>query len=135
MRKTMKAMTNSVFEALIVAAAIAAALTVPELALAQAPGATLAGSIDVVHGGLLDMPNIIAGLFYILGAIIIGMGLVKLYKHAENPAQAPLAPALGRIGVGVAAIAMPALGLWLNNSLGIGFIPAVSTPLAGIAGF
>jgi hypothetical protein len=135
MGKTMKTTTNNVFEALMVAATIAAAFTAPELALAQAPGADLAGSVDVVHGGLLDVPNIIAGIFYIGGAILIGMGLVRLMKHAENPAQAPLGPALGRIGAGIGALALPALGAWLNNTLALGINPAVSQPLAGIAGF
>jgi hypothetical protein len=126
------ALTDSVFQSLMMTAVIVAALPVPELALAQAAGQTLAGSVGIVHGGLLNIPNVIAGLFYILGAILIGMGLVKLKLHSENPTQTPLGHGLGRIGAGAGAVALPALAAWLNNSLAIGQNPAVSQPLGAI---
>jgi hypothetical protein len=128
------ALTNSVFQNLMMAAVVVAALPVPEVVFAQAAagGQTLANSVGIVHGGLLNIPNVISGIFYIGGAILIGMGLVKLKMHSENPTQTPLGHGLGRVGAGAGAIALPALGAWLNNTLAIGANPAVSQPLGAI---
>jgi hypothetical protein len=122
-------LTNDLFQGLVMAAAIAMALPLPETALAQQ---NLENSIAIVHGGIANMPNIIAGIFYIGGAIMIGTGLMKLKMHSENPSQTPLGHGLGRIGAGAGAIALPALAAWLNNSLAIGQNPAVSQPLGVI---
>jgi hypothetical protein len=119
-------LTNNLFQALTMAAALAAALPLPETALAQQ---NLENSIAIIHGGIANMPNIIAGIFYILGAIMIGTGLMKLKMHSENPTQTPLGHGLGRIGAGAGAVALPALAAWLNNSLAIGQNSATSQAL------
>jgi hypothetical protein len=117
---------NEILQGLLTAACLAAALPAP--AFAQ----DLQNSVSVVHSGLLNIPNIVAGLFYIGGAAMIGAGALKLKQHSENPTQTPLGHGLGRIGAGAALIALPAFGQWLNNSLSIGNSPATSQSLGTI---
>jgi hypothetical protein len=118
-------LTNDILQGLLAAAVIAAALPVPDAVFAQ----NLTNSATVIHQGLLNIPNIVAGLFYIGGAALIGAGALKVKQHAENPTQTPLGHGLGRIGAGAALIALPAFGMWLNSSLGIGQNAATSQSL------
>jgi hypothetical protein len=113
---------NDILQGLLMAATIAMALPMPDMVWAQ----NLNTSVTTVHQGLLNMPNIIAGAFYIGGAAMIGAGSLKLKAHAENPTNAPLGHGLGRIGAGAALIALPAFGTWLNNSLNIGSTAATA---------
>jgi hypothetical protein len=121
-------LTNSVFQGLMMAAVVAAALPMPELSLA----ADLANSVSTVGTGIKNIPNIVSGLFYIGGSALIGAGAMKLKAHAENPVQEPLGKGLGRIGAGAALIALPAFGSWLNNSLAIGSTAATAQGLGPI---
>lgn len=122
-------LTNTVFQSLIMAAVTAAALPFPDLVLAQTGGQDLANSVTVVHQGINNIPNIVAGLFYIGGSALIGAGALHLKNHAENPTQHQLGKGLGRIGAGAALIALPAFGNWLNNTLSIGSTTATSQSL------
>ena len=130
--KTLK-LTNSIFQGLMMAAVVGAALPFPELAMAQTAQSALAASVQQVHTGIAQIPNIVAGLFYIGGASMIGAGALKLKLHAENPVQTPLGHGLGRIGAGAALIALPAFGAWLNSTLLIGTNPATAQSLGQIA--
>jgi hypothetical protein len=121
-------LANDILQGLLTAAVIAAALPVPDAVFAQ----NLQNSVNVVHSGIANIPNIVAGLFYIGGAALIGAGALKLKQHSENPTQTPLGHGLGRIGAGAALIALPAFGNWLNNSLSIGNSPATSQSLGTI---
>jgi ABC-type phosphate transport system permease subunit len=114
-------LTNSLFQGLMMAAVVAAALPMPDLVFAQEVGSTnLANSVSAVHQGINSIPNIVAGLFYIGGSAMVGAGALKLKAHSENPTQTPIGHGLGRIGAGAALIALPAFGQWLNNTLNIG---------------
>ncbi|HUY67725.1 MAG TPA: hypothetical protein VMV79_00300 [Alphaproteobacteria bacterium] len=120
--------TRNYLQGLLMAGVAAATMSIPGAAIAQ----DLAQSVTVVHTGLLNIPNIVAGLFYIGGAALIGAGALKLKAHAEQPVQNPLGHGLGRIGAGAALIALPAFGQWLNNTLAIGSNPATSQTLGTI---
>ena len=129
MTKDLKtALKTEVMQSLLMAAVIAASLPLTGSAFAQ----NLTESVSTVHSGISNIPNIVAGLFYIGGAALVGAGALKLKTHSENPSQAPLGAGLGRIGAGAALIALPAFGNWLNNSLGIGYNPATSQSLGQI---
>ncbi|MBV8061233.1 MAG: hypothetical protein JO126_07685 [Alphaproteobacteria bacterium] len=121
-------LSNEILQGLMMAAVVAAALPIPEMAFAQ----NLANSVDVVHTGMSRIPNIIAGLFYMGGAGLIGTGAMKLKKHAEGDSGTTLGHGLGRVGAGTALIAMPAFGNWLNNSMAIGYNGATSQSLGTI---
>lgn len=120
---------STLFQGLLMAAMVA----VPELAFAQATGQDLANSVTTVHTGISSIPNIVAGLFYIGGAALIGAGALQLKNHAENPVQHPLGKGLGRIGAGAALIALPAFGSWLNNTLAIGQTTATAQSLGNLS--
>lgn len=124
-------LTNTVFQGLMLAAVVAAALPVPDFVLAQTQD--LSNSVNQVHTGINKIPNIVAGLFYIGGSAMIGAGALKLKAHAENPLQEPLGKGLGRIGAGAALIALPAFGQWLNNTLAIGSTAATSQSLGDLS--
>jgi hypothetical protein len=121
-------LTNDILQGLLTAAVFAAAMPVPDAVFAQ----NLQTSVTTVHGGIANIPNIVAGLFYIGGAALIGAGALQLKKHSENPTNTTLGHGLGRIGAGAALIALPAFGNWLNGSLGIGTNPATSQSLGTI---
>jgi hypothetical protein len=121
-------LTNNILQGLLMAAVTAAALPIPDMVVAQ----NLSQSVNTVHQGLLDIPNIVAGLFYIGGAAMIGAGALKLKAHAENPTNNPIGHGLGRIGAGAALIALPAFGTWLNQTLAIGNSAATSQSLGTI---
>ncbi len=123
-----KELGHDVVQGLLMAAVIAAALPIPDLSWAQ----NLQSSVSTVHSGIMNIPNVVAGLFYIGGAIFIGAGALQLKNHAENPGQHPLGKGLGRIGAGSALVALPAVGQWLNSSLGFGNSPISSQGLGTI---
>jgi hypothetical protein len=106
---------NSFMQGLLVAAVAAAALPAPNVAFAQ-----LSSSVGIIQTGLTNIPNIVASLFYIGGAALIGSGLLKAKAHAQDPSSNPLGHSLGRIGAGAGLIALPAFGTWLNSTLAIG---------------
>jgi hypothetical protein len=78
----------------------------------------LSSSVTTVQNGLTNIPSIIAGTCYIGGAAILGTGLMKLKAHSENPGQTPLGHGLGRVCMGGALLAAPAIGTWVQNSMG-----------------
>ncbi len=125
--------TNTIFQGLMMAGVIAAALPFPDLVLAQtAASSPLANSVSVVHQGISQIPNVIAGIFYIGGSAMIGAGALHLKNSSENPTQHPIGKGLGRIGAGAALIALPAFGNWLTNSLAIGTTTATAQGLGPI---
>jgi hypothetical protein len=126
-------LTNTLFQGLMMAAVIAVALPLPDLALAQTTTQGLANSVTTVHTGISSIPNIVAGLFYIGGSALVGAGALKLKAHAESPVQEPLGKGLGRIGAGACLIALPAFGQWLNNSLSIGSTTATAQSLGNLS--
>lgn len=126
-------LTNTVFQGLMMAAVVAAALPMPDLAFAQTSTQGLANSVTTIHTGISSIPNIVAGLFYIGGSAMVGAGALQLKNHAENPTQHPLGKGLGRIGAGAALIALPAFGQWLNNTLAIGSTTATAQSLGNLS--
>lgn len=127
-------LTNTIFQGLMMAAVVAAALPMPELAFAQTTTTQgLANSVTTIHTGISSIPNIVAGLFYIGGSALVGAGALQLKNHAESPLQYPLGKGLGRIGAGAGLIALPAFGQWLNNSLAIGSTTATAQSLGNLS--
>ena len=126
-------LTNSLFQGLLMAGVVAAALPMPDLVLAQTSTQGLANSVTTIHTGINSIPNIIASIFYIGGAIMVGSGLLWVKQHAENPSTNPLGKGVGRIAAGSGMIALPALGQWLNNSLAIGSTTATAQSLGNLS--
>ena len=107
---------QSVVQGVLTAAVIAVALPFP----AAWAESDLSTSVTSLQSGIAHVPQIVAGIFYIGGAALTGAGLLKLKAHAENPTSEPLGKAMGRLVAGMGLLALPAVGSWLNNSVGLG---------------
>lgn len=106
---------ETIMQGLLMAAAVAVALPLPQVAFAASD---LAGSVSTVNTGISSIPNIVAGAFYIGGAVMIGAGAMKLKEASEKPGQVTIGAGLGRCAAGAALVALPGFAGWLQNSLG-----------------
>ena len=70
-------------------------------------------------GDLETVPLLIAVAFYIIGAAIVGFGLLKLKRHVDHPQQTTIGSGLIAILIGVALIAAPAVINALGDTFGI----------------
>ena len=69
---------------------------------------------------LESVPALLAIGFYIIGAAIVGFGLLKLKRHVDHPQQTTIGSGLIAILIGVALIAAPAIINALGDTLGLG---------------
>ena len=102
-------------------------VTVAVLAVASwlgAAGSALAVSLgDMAKEAADDLesvPALLAIAFYIIGAAIVGFGLLKLKRHVDHPQQTTIGSGLIAILIGVALIAAPAIINALGDTLGLG---------------
>ncbi|MDE0051554.1 MAG: hypothetical protein OXO52_17330 [Rhodospirillales bacterium] len=70
-------------------------------------------------GDLETVPSLLAIAFYIIGAAIVGFGLLKLKRHVDHPQQTTIGSGLIAILIGVALIAAPAVINALGDTFGI----------------
>ena len=88
-----------------------------------AAGPALAVSLgdmaDEAAGDLETVPDLIAIAFYIIGAAIVGFGLLKLKRHVDHPQQTTIGSGLIAILIGVALIAAPAVINALGATFGV----------------
>ena len=70
-------------------------------------------------GDLETVPGLIAIAFYIIGAAIVGFGLLKLKRHVDHPQQTSFGSGLIAILIGVALIAAPAVINALGATFGV----------------
>ena len=88
-----------------------------------AAGPALAVSLgdmaDEAAGDLETVPSLIAIAFYIIGAAIVGFGLLKLKRHVDHPQQTTIGSGLIAILIGVALIAAPAVINALGATFGV----------------
>ena len=68
---------------------------------------------------LETVPTLLAIAFYIIGAAIVGFGLLKLKRHVDHPQQTTIGSGLIAILIGVALIAAPAVINALGDTFGI----------------
>ena len=88
-----------------------------------AAGPALAVSLgDMAKEAAEDLeavPTLLAVAFYIIGAAIVGFGLLKLKRHVDHPQQTTIGSGLIAILIGVALIAAPAVINALGDTLGL----------------
>ena len=56
---------------------------------------------------LLGATGLISAVFYIVGAVLVGVGLLKIKRHSDQPQQVTLGSGLMWILIGVALIVAP----------------------------
>ena len=65
------------------------------------------------------VPALLAVAFYIIGAAIVGFGLLKLKRHVDHPQQTTIGSGLIAILIGVSLIAAPAVINALGDTFGL----------------
>ena len=80
---------------------------------------SLGDMADEAAGDLETVPGLIAIAFYIIGAAIVGFGLLKLKRHVDHPQQTTIGSGLIAILIGVALIAAPAVINALGATFGV----------------
>jgi hypothetical protein len=120
---------EEVLQGLLMAAIVAIALPIPELAWAQAAGLGQT-SANIVANQLDPTTPLLAAVLYIGGGALIGAGAIKLKQHSENPTQTPMSHGLGRVAAGAALMAIPYFADVAVNTLELG---QAATPFAKFA--
>ena len=102
-------------------ASLAAALLAAWWLSAPAPAlaVSLGDMADEAADDLETVPGLIAIAFYIIGAAIVGFGLLKLKRHVDHPQQTTIGSGLIAILIGVALIAAPAVINALGATFGV----------------
>ncbi len=109
---------KDILQGLLMAAAVAAVLPLPELAFAQSDlGATTS---RLTSQELNHVPDVISAVFYIGGAALMGAGGLKCKMHIDAPAQNKLGECVGRLGVGAFLLALPYVSTVVINTFGWG---------------
>ena len=80
---------------------------------------SLGDMADEAADDLETVPGLIAIAFYIIGAAIVGFGLLKLKRHVDHPQQTTIGSGLIAILIGVALIAAPAVINALGATFGV----------------
>ena len=110
------------------AASRAAALWIAALWIATAFAGTAGPALAVslgdmakkAAGDLEAVPALLGIAFYIIGAAIVGFGLLKLKRHVDHPQQTTIGSGLIAILIGVSLIAAPAVINGLGDTFGLG---------------
>ena len=68
---------------------------------------------------LESVPALLAVAFYIIGAAIVGFGLLKLKRHVDHPQQTTIGSGMIAILIGVSLIAAPAVINALGDTFGL----------------
>jgi len=92
-------------------------------ALAAARPALAVSLGDMARRAATDLETVPAFLaigFYIVGATVVGFGLLKLKRHVDHPQQTTFGSGLIAILIGVALIAVPAIINGLADTFGLG---------------
>ena len=89
-------------------------------AAGQALAVSLGDMAKEAADDLESVPALLAIAFYIIGAAIVGFGLLKLKRHVDHPQQTTIGSGLIAILIGVALIAAPPVINALGDTLGLG---------------
>lgn len=114
-----KNLLNNLFQWGVMTAIVAFAL--PDLSFAADAGTSFGTSISAFRtDDLSAVPGLISGVAYAGGAVLGISGALKLKKHAENPAQNPMAPGIAHLLAGGGIAALPSLVGTSSGTLHLG---------------
>ena len=105
-------LTNAWMQGLLMAAVVAVALPMPDIALADLATTATNAQTNVFNPAL----KILSYASYTVGGFMGIGGVMKLKAHTENPTNAPMAHGLGRLGAGAAFLALPSVMGLLNST-------------------
>lgn len=72
-----------------------------------------------VNAQVQNLPDLIFTFSYIAGASFTGFGIISAKKHVDNPLREPLSNTVGKLGVGLALLALPSVSEIMVNTLGM----------------
>ncbi len=98
--------------------ALVAALIGGLLAHGPAGAQNLGDFFDEGERNLERTTGFLEILFYIIGIVLIGVGIMRFKRHSDHPQQASLGSAVVVVLVGVALIGLPALGSAVLETFG-----------------
>lgn len=115
-----KNLLNNLFQWGVMTAIVVFAL--PDLSFAEGTAGTSFGSSisEFRTSDLSTVPGLISGVAYAGGAVLGISGALKLKKHAENPAQNPMAPGIAHLLAGGGIAALPSLVGTSSGTLHLG---------------
>ena len=73
---------------------------------------------EAAEKDLLGATSFIAAIFYIIGAILVGFGMLKIKRHSDQPQQVTLGSGIMWILIGVALIVAPFIIDAVANTFG-----------------
>ena len=85
-----------------------------------APAISLGDMAKEAADNLESVPALLSIAFYIIGAAIVGFGLLKLKRHVDHPQQTTIGSGLIAMLIGVSLIAAPAVINALGDTFGLG---------------
>lgn len=73
---------------------------------------------EEARSDLLGATGFISAIFYIIGAILVGFGMLKIKRHSDQPQQVTLGSGIMWILIGVALIVAPFIIDAVANTFG-----------------
>ena len=107
-----ESLTNTWVQGLLMAAVVAVALPLPDLALADLSTTATNAQTEVFNPSL----NLLSYGCYTVGGFMGIGGVMKLKAHSENPTNAPLAHGLSRCAAAAGFLALPSVMGMLNST-------------------
>lgn len=91
---------------------------------AQANTQTQTNNFNKITGNIQksisDFPGMISGISYLLGLLLLVLGILKIKDHVENPTQTALKDGAIRVVAGGALFAVPMMSEAAFNTIGQG---------------
>lgn len=73
-----------------------------------------------IQTSISDLPGMISGIAYLLGLLLLVLGILKIKDHVENPTQTALKDGAIRVVAGGALFAVPIMSEAAFNTIGEG---------------
>ncbi|MBI1273803.1 MAG: hypothetical protein GC131_06945 [Alphaproteobacteria bacterium] len=97
--------------------AVTLGMAFPEISLAQVTD--LSGFANQTQTQMGTVPGIITMILFVVGVLFVGLGIIDLKKHADNPNGTPLKNGIAKTLAGGAMVGLPALTGFFKNTLGM----------------
>jgi len=87
---------------------------------------------------LSDLPSVITAIAYLIGVLLIPLGLLKIKEHVENPEQNPMKDGVVRLLTAGALFGLPSVYNAMFHTIGgdgLGVVGNIGSFISGLGGF